>query len=342
MATRFRSALVSAAAAALIMPAVAVLAGAAPASASSPRPHEVAMYKVERHVDLGGEYPDNWIDTTLSCNGGDYVLEGMWRVDHVDQAQPPDSFGDERNVTMAGSYGDVSDVSKWHFRMTNFADGDAQIKLFLTCIRGQVDPAFGHAHNLVISAQKSVTQSSMPAGSATVAMSPGCDVSALPVAPGFSFSSHAQGSRIYRSWPSTDLRSWQWAFQVNVANLDVTTTLRCLDFATTQGGAGSHVHKLFSAFRPVGSAGDHQYLDVSGMQERRINCDDGADGKYFSDYKAMVGAFWIDDYTHAWFLGMDPRPKQRSYKFWWDGSGSNNVWLGAQCIRARTGKQVAS
>ena len=266
----------------------------------------------------------------------------MWRVDHVDQAQPPDSFGDERNVTMAGSYGDVSDVSKLTLSARqNFADGDAQIKLFLTCIRGQVDPAFGHAHNLVISAQKSVTQSSMPAGSATVAMSPGCDVSALPVAPWVQLLVARAGSRIYRSWPSTDLRSWQWAFQVNVANLDVTTTLRCLDFATTQGGAGSHVHKLFSAFRPVGSAGDHQYLDVSGMQERRINCDDGADGVLLG-LQGHGGAFWIDDYTHAWFLGMDPRPKQRSYKFWWDGSGSNNVWLGAQCIRARTGKQVAS
>ena len=38
---------------------------------------------------------------------------------------------------------------------------------------------------------------------------------------------------------------------------------------------------------------------------------------------------------------MDPRPKQRAYKFWWDGLGSNSIYLNALCIRARTGKQIA-
>jgi hypothetical protein len=58
-------------------------------------------------------------------------------------------------------------------------------------------------------------------------------------------------------------------------------------------------------------------------------------------YKAMVGAFWIVDPWHTWFLGMDPRPKQRSYKFWWDGGGNNTAYLAALCVKARTGKQIA-
>ena len=45
--------------------------------------------QVEKHVDLSGEIPDNFVDTTLSRYGGDDVLDGMWRVDHVDQADPP-------------------------------------------------------------------------------------------------------------------------------------------------------------------------------------------------------------------------------------------------------------
>ena len=104
----------------------------------------VYMYKVEKHVDLSGEFPDQNLHEHVYCNPGDIALDGMWRVDHVDQASPPDTYGDERDVSVLASYGDDIDRTKWHFRMTNFADGDAQIKLFATCIRGTVEQAYGH------------------------------------------------------------------------------------------------------------------------------------------------------------------------------------------------------
>ncbi len=54
----------------------------------------------------------------------------------------------------------------------------------------------------------------------------------------------------------------------------------------------------------------------------------------------MVAGFWIDDPGHTFFLGMDPRPKSRAYRFWYDNSGANSVYLGALCIRSRTDKQI--
>ena len=79
---RSRPFLVGAAIVALLAPLAAVLSLSSPASAAvGPRPHEVYMYKVEKHVDLSGEYPDNYLHDHLNCNDpGDIALDGMWRV----------------------------------------------------------------------------------------------------------------------------------------------------------------------------------------------------------------------------------------------------------------------
>ncbi|WP_395658585.1 hypothetical protein [Nocardioides sp.] len=350
MTTRFRSTLVSAAAAALVVPFLAAIAGAAPASASSPRPHEVAMYKVEKHVDVAGEYPDNYLREDLSCNGGDYALDGMWRVDHVDQANPPETTGDERDVVFTASYSDWSNPSWWHFRAHNYADGDAQVKLFLTCIRSSVEQTYNHSHAVKISDRYiDSSHTDLAAGTHEWDHAMTCDPGMLAVAPGFAFTKTSDPSagdddhrvQLFRSWPTPTLRGWHWAFLVKDPNVNVDLTLRCLKVRTGPGGAGGHVHNLLWAWRPNGYDGDHQFLNVVGTQERRISCDDGSDGRLFQDYKAMVGAFWTNDPFHTWFLGMDPRPKQRAYKFWWDGSGDNNVYLAPLCIRTRTGKQLA-
>ncbi len=43
--------------------------------------YDLQIYKAEKQVDLNSD------DTTvkLSCNAGDYALDGMWRLDEVDQ-----------------------------------------------------------------------------------------------------------------------------------------------------------------------------------------------------------------------------------------------------------------
>lgn len=345
--SRTRTFIIGAATAALLAP-LAVLAATSTTASATPsgRPHEVYMYKVEKHIDVTGEFPDNYFAQDVSCNPGDIVLDGMWRIDHVDQANPPDTFGDERDVAITASYGDNVDQTEWHFRGQNHADGDAQIKLFVTCIRGTVEAAYGHTHNVVISSR--VTDSSHTALAAGVGEwdhSFTCPSGTVAVTPGFNFTNLGVAdddhvARIFRSWPTSNFRSWHWAFLVTDPNVDVNLYLRCLQTTTGAAGNGPHAHALPFAWRPNGFSGYNTTLDVNGTQERRINCDDGVDGAQYQNYKAVVGAFWINDPIHVWFLGQDPRPKQRASKFWWDTTGDPNVYLGALCVRARTGKQI--
>ena len=343
--SRTRTFLFGAAAAALLAPIALVAAMASPASAASGKPHEVYMYKVEKHVDLSGEFPDQNLHEHVYCNPGDIALDGMWRVDHVDQANPPDTYGDERDVSVLASYGDDIDRTKWHFRMTNFADGDAQIKLFATCIRGTVEQAYGHTHEVRVTGRGDQQHNGLLASPnvQSFAWDNACPDDSYAVTPGFNVTSSEFGKRvrIVRSYPSAaNFQGWRWAFVVSDP-VDITVYLRCLRTTTGSGGSGPHAHQLPMAWRPTGQGGYFSNLNVVGTQERRVNCDDGANGNRYQDYKAMVGAFWINDPSHVWFLGMDPRPKQRAYKFWWDGGGDSGIYLDALCVRARTGKQIA-
>ena len=61
-------------------------------------------------------------------------------------------------------------------------------------------------------------------------------------------------------------------------------------------------------------------------------------GAFYQDYKAMVGAFWLRDPHHQWYLGMDPRPKTRAFRFWHQGGG--HVLTDVLCVKSRTGKQI--
>src|SRR5947209_20587848 len=81
------------------------LGGVARANVSTQ--HFLHMYKVEKQVDLEGEFPGNTFHDHLFCDAGDYAVDGMWQVAHVDQANPQlGEFGDERKVEITRSYRD--------------------------------------------------------------------------------------------------------------------------------------------------------------------------------------------------------------------------------------------
>jgi hypothetical protein len=351
--TRTRTILAATAAAALAAPLAlaALTVGAADAAGNvGPRLHEVTMYKVEMQLDLSGEYPDSDAHEHLYCNNGDIALDGMWRVDHVDQYNPDDddpddpstAYNDERDVVVYASYPDTVDSRKWHFRLENFALGNAQVKLFITCIRGATEASANHQHDIDVSAvYTDPSHHALADGNQQFDFNGTCDPGYYAVAPGFNFKND-EYNRIYRSWPNTGGRGWTWAFTVSDPNPDVDVYLRCLRKKVVAefgpGASKKHSHTIPMAFKP-GLGGDAQTVwGPHQSVERRFTCDQ-SDGRYAA-YKAMVGGFAIADPDHVWFLGMDPRPKQRAYRFWYDNAGSNQIYLGALCIRARTAKQI--
>jgi hypothetical protein len=342
--TRSRTWLVGAGIAALLAPLAMVVAAAAPASAGVGKFHEIYMYKVEKHVDISGDFPEKELHEHVYCNPGDIALDGMWRVDSVEQANPPETFGDERDVYVSSSYVDDIDRTEWHFRISNHADGKAQVKLFATCIRGSVENAHLHSHSVRVSNRFDYDPGLLPVGDYSFNHTATCAADEVVVAPGFQVVSPPSASpydkiRVYRSWPSPDARSWRWAFLVEDPNVYVRLSFKCLRLTT--GAANGHAHQIPRTWRSNGTNGVFHNIAPMGFEEIRVNCDDGPDGAHFQDYKAMVGAWWINDPHHVWFMGMDPRPKQRSFKFYWDGAGDNGVYVGALCVRARTGKQIA-
>ncbi|MBB3045690.1 hypothetical protein [Nocardioides soli] len=359
--TRSRTFLVGAAAAALAAPLAAVVSLAGPAQASGNRPHELTMYKVEQFVTLEGEYPDNTARVDLRCNPGDHVVDGMWKIDAVDDVNPSAGidYGDERDVVFTSSYS--LDSRTWRFQMENRADGRAQVKLFVTCLGGRTQKQYGHRHRVRVSnpVKKTVDwtanglrMSSNQArmgygnsatehsyfgtewGSAASYATPGgwsmtCASGEVAVAPGYDFT-HGSG-RLFINWPSANSRGWLWGFVVNdAATVDV--SFRCLRVKTDRGGPHPrHVHKVSASWWPNGHQGSLRHLPASPAWEEQQSCD--------SQAKALVGAFWIQHPEYSWYLGMDPRIKTRAYKFW-HTAGPDVAWVSTLCVGDRTGKQL--
>ncbi|MBB6628023.1 hypothetical protein H5V45_11910 [Nocardioides sp. KIGAM211] len=317
---------------ALVAPLAAVAVSSAPAEASNTKTHHVKMYKVEAQVDLDGEYPDNSTHTHLSCGAGDYALDGMWRVDSVDQANPDtDTFGDERDVEVTASYGDTADMTKWHFEITNRADGDAQLKIFLTCLQGTTEGQHGHSHAITVTNKTLPASNNQADGDWEKEYTAQCAVGQYAVAPGFKI---ANGSaRPYGSYMTTDFRGWKWGF-VNSSTPDIQPYLRCLTIRTGAAGAGGHVHKLYAQWFP-GYAGDMDFVPVKHQTERQYSCTN----KFYD--KGMVASWWINDHQYTYWLGMDPRPKTRAFRYWREAGGDGKTYIALLCIGTRTSKQQA-
>lgn len=355
--TRIR---VAAAVGALLAPLVLVAASSAPASAGTPKhKHEMVLYKVESTVKLGGAGSE--IDSpnqSLSCNPGDYVLDGMWLVKHVDQYAPdPDDdpdfpsggqYNDERDVWVQASYPDQGDFRTWRFKFENKAYGDAQLRLAVTCINGSTQHANGHNHNVNVShlfgGSAATTEWGAP-GSGRFYVDSGdpgfarcTSGSQYFVAPGFDLGS--TNYRMVGTHPSTLNAglSWEWQFAGPLprpANINVYG--RCIDRKVVSNVG--HRHSI--AMKHVPSVdvafGMESFIPkTSYPQEVQYQCDQSPFTS-LHNYKAMVGWFWMGtNWQHNWYIGMEPRPKLRAFTFWNPSPGDAQVKYGTLCINART------
>ncbi|SDN74667.1 hypothetical protein SAMN05192576_2693 [Nocardioides szechwanensis] len=317
---RTRLGMIGTAIAALIAPlTVAVLATPAEAAVDR-RAHHLETYRLEKTIELeGGE--EAW--TYLGCRAGDIAVDGMWRVDNVDDPNPQlGMFGDERDVLALASYGDT-DARYWLFRFLNGADGRAQLKIFVVCLEGQTVTQWGHSHNLVLDPRQSGTLSDVGVGAMDYGWVDRCGTDQILVAPGFSINDGT--ARSYGSWPEPNYRGWHWGFVSHHATTDINLYARCLDVKT--GSTLGHRHNILSYFTH-GSAGSFLNLPVTDRTERQLTCD--------THYWGAVGAWWVSDPHHVWHLGSDPRPVTRAHSFWNDGGGGHGSYLTLRCLGKRT------
>jgi hypothetical protein len=248
----------------------------------------------------------------------------MWRVDNVDNA-PPTSVG---AVEMRG---DAADPATYHFHFTKSVPGQAQLKVFLTCLGGQTTDG---AHAWAISPQR--TADFGPTGPGVgYGFQPGANVCApgqIAVSPGYVFTSgggRVVGSRAPLSNESDPHRNWSFAFWLDAPST-WTTSMRCLSLTSSVSGGHSHTIQVSYA----GESNPFDLVNPGETTELRVNCGDQA--------KGMVAG--IDttgpDAPFDWFLGMDPRIKQRAFRFLNTGPAPIHVWTGLTCFDDRTSKAI--
>lgn len=347
---------VAAAVGALIAPMAMVATASAPAHAgTSSHKHEIYMYKVERYIKLAGVGTDTVGDSpgqALSCNPDDIVLDGMWSIKNVDQYQPPPYdpdedptfpttvggvYNDARDVYVVSSYPDQFDQRRWNFEFDNRAYGDAQVKLFLTCIRSHTEYTNSHRHDIVV---RNVT----PVQPNTVAHAtyPNrwvydrgqfCSAQEYFVAPGFDLTGLID-HRLVASYPTNAGRGWEWEFAASGTAAPFFYG-KCIERRVFDGATPRHAIAMKLMPSPNFSSGHVVSVPLGDPRESQYTCDQ--DEPSYHGYKAMVGWFWMGNHwDDNWFLGMEPRPKTRSYVFWNFHGTPAQVKIGALCINSRT------
>jgi hypothetical protein len=334
----------------LVPCAIVALAALTPAAAlasgggSTAQRHQMYMYKAEKSLSIDAN--DVISDEQLSCSNGDYAIDGMWRIDQVNfnaQIDEEGPFG-PWNVYNGVDLGESRsfDKSTWTYTIRNNSDEDAQVHLWITCLNKKTQGAEGdnHKHTLSISSLYTDSGTTIAGGTPTVfqAGSHQCDNDQIAVAPGFSVNDGT--AKIYRSYPSDGdkLTNWELGFYVSDPTT-ITTSVRCLDRASSSAGARPHRHKLVIRFRESGPS-----LPKSYVSHPRVTCDDHGKG-LLGAFDVRAGYGWGSDYdSHAlWFLGMEPQIKTREFHiFNHHPTADYSPDLGLVCVNDRIGSRFFS
>ena len=224
--------------------------------------------------------PTTTCTTTSLCNPGDIATRRhVARRPRRPPAVDPDAdsfYDDERDVIFHASYPDVVDRRNGTSGSTNFADGNAQLKLFVTCIRGTRRADHTATRTTSLSAAND-----LPAPGAhdrLAAVEPRRRV--LPAGhragfPGLQRRWATGWSRSSAAGRPSDFNGWQWAFKVT-GPAHINVYLSCLSEKVSTYGAAHpswHTHKLQTSFVP--GYGGHPFdLSVHGdKSEKQLSCD---------------------------------------------------------------------
>ena len=266
--------------------------------------HQLTVSKVEQVLSL---QDGDFATSDLTCPNGGYLADGSVEVMHVDQDA---GTAADVHVLQASSIS----PSTYRFRVWNDTIGQAQVKLFGTCLPHDTEVTAGHSHGLDVGGL--LTQD-------TGLMTPGRHSFVIPVSsghhaidPGISLVSG--DARLVASEPV----SGGWKFVVeNDEPAQATLSLRELGDSTLPAPPSQHRHAL--DFR-------HVVRTVSlpqGESVQRVTCPDG--------YKGVVGTYDLPPGVYS--LGNEPQPINRDFRLLNTTGGHVDVTLDLECIGIRTG-----
>lgn len=318
--------------------------------------HDLGLYRPEQQVTLDSDEQT----ADISCNPGDIALDGMWRVDHADQDD------DDLYLTSLGRAVDVLEAypklgfggasnghrDTYHFLFEKNAIGRVQLKIFLVCVKQKTEAAGSpnHQHSIPI---QNFTSAATTGPFTTPAATTGSPRSCKPglefvSTPGFQITPSTSDPAQYlghvrKDWPfSSAMTRWDWDIDTSQdGGATVTYYWSCV--GRKLPSAGGEKHKLVYRYNGV------QTDTINSKSIRTVRQSCGA------AYKAVVSGF---DFTfnafgpnipdlnpdpsypsapHLWWLGMDPQPKSRDFKFLnGDPSNSWQVHTTAICLNYRT------
>ena len=283
--------------------------------------HWLTPYKAEQQVDLE---PGEQKSVTMSCNAGDILSDGQFRVDHVDQ--DTGTIGDD--VTILGSQITGLGVGSWKGVIRNDAVGRAQAKAFIVCLPAYTEAATrqtgyddNHRHPLSVDPAPVTHTETYPAGSHSRTLT--CPTGTIPIAPGFDAPAGGvvlTGSEYASNHPR------DWVFTVDASDITtVTLSVRCL--RTAVGPVYGHTHELrFVHVVETFTVPGHTAKEGDEFQ---VICPDDGKG---------VVATW-DLPPGVQHFGNDPRLKERAFRLFNDTGVAKQATLDLLCLRDRTSSE---
>lgn len=278
--------------------------GAAPVPATDSHDHLVDVSKTEEYVALqAGETRTQ----DLTCANGATMTDGSVEVMSVDQGA-----GSKADVVVgqASSTG----LGTYRFVVRNGTTGQAQVKLFGTCLASSTTTTAGHVHGITVGTLQTLRTGTLAVGrhSFTLPIASG----ARAVSPGIQVLSGQ--ARLVAAEPVAG----GWKFTVEVTSpATAALSVRALQTRTALGGSPSHLHEL-----------DLQHVTrtvslAPGESVERVSCASGSKG-ITASYDLPAGVL---------LLGDEPQPVNRDFRLLNTTGGNLDVLLDLECIAVRTG-----
>ncbi|MCB0867299.1 MAG: DUF11 domain-containing protein [Solirubrobacterales bacterium] len=270
-----------------------------PSAGVSTQNEQLTIYKVEKQISM---QPGNTVNESIACNPGDIISDAAVRIDHIDQGT-----GDANDIEIHRLESDTS--GSYQTRVTNHANGQAQLKLFAVCLPGKTTDG------------RSLTVS--PPVNQTVVLNPGihdislnCPAGSTPVAPGIDISG---GRALILANAPVGETGRKLTLKISGGSTTVKASIRCLSNKTSElNGASSWLH-FNTITKPI-------QVGAGEKATESLIC--GENGK------GIVGGWEFDDGLVP--LGNDPQPKSRVFYVWNATSHPLTGKLYLLCLEART------